>query len=64
MVIFYTQKCLKKTSLIWYFDSDAVAKMKLFYEQVKDSELVEDVSDAIQKVRDKHGVKEYESIPI
>jgi hypothetical protein len=52
------------TSLIWYLDADAVAKIKLFYDEVKDSTSVAEVAAAIEETRKRSRVKAYESIPI
>ena len=52
------------TSLIWYFEADAVARLKLFYESSLGSTTVEDVADAVDQARRRSGVKPYESIPI
>ncbi|MBN2536081.1 MAG: DUF1152 domain-containing protein [Spirochaetales bacterium] len=52
------------TSLFWYFNADSVAKIKLFYNDVLDTETVEEVSEAISIIRDKKGIKDYENIPI
>jgi hypothetical protein len=52
------------TSLIWYFEADAVARMKLFYEPSLSSTTVEEMANAVEQVRRQTGVKPYESIPI
>ena len=52
------------TSLIWYFEADAVARLKLFYEASLESTTVEEMADAIEQVRLQAGVKPYEPIPI
>jgi hypothetical protein len=52
------------TSLIWYFNAENVAKMKLFYEASLVSSTVPEMGDALQTARDQVSVKEYESIPI
>jgi hypothetical protein len=52
------------TSLIWYFEADAVARMKLFYEQSLGSTTVEQVASAVEHARRQADVKPYESIPI
>lgn len=52
------------TFLIWYFDATIVAKSKLFYDESIGSVTVEDVANAIEKVRKEHKVQEYEEIPL
>lgn len=52
------------TAMIWYFEADAVARMKLFYDDAARSETVQEVADAIENVRNRSGVKDYEDIPI
>jgi len=52
------------TSLIWYFEADAVARMKLFYESSLGSTTVEEVVNAVEQARGRAGIKPYESIPI
>ena len=51
-------------SLYWYFDANAVAKMKLFYNEVIASTTVAEVVEAIEKLREEQGTKSYEEIPI
>lgn len=52
------------TSLIWFFEADAVAQMKLFYDEAKTSITVSDVASAIEKVRGQRPIQPFESIPI
>jgi hypothetical protein len=52
------------TSLIWYFEADSVARLKLFYKSSLGSTTVEDVAQAIDQARQRAGVQPYESIPI
>jgi hypothetical protein len=52
------------TSLIWYFEADKVARMKLFYEDATQSMTVADVAAAIEKVRAARPVRPHESIPV
>ena len=52
------------TSLFWYFDADAVAKQKLFYDAALDAPTLWDVSTAINEARERTGVKPFEPIPI
>lgn len=52
------------TSLIWYFEADAVAQMKLFYQEAKNSMTVSEVAASIEKVRSQRPVQPFESIPI
>jgi len=52
------------TSLIWYFEADAVARMKLFYEAALASLTVADVADAIEQCRRQTSIQPYEAIPI
>lgn len=52
------------TALLWFFDAQNVAKMKLFYEESITSAEVSDVADAIDRARKSTSVKQYESIPI
>jgi hypothetical protein len=52
------------TTLYWYFDADAVARLKLFYQEVLQSESVSDVNKAIEDARKREGITPYESIPI
>lgn len=50
-------------ALYWYFDAEAVAKMKLFYTDVLTSESVVEVGQAIEKLRQNISIKPYEQIP-
>jgi hypothetical protein len=52
------------TSLIWYFEADAVAMMKLFYEDAKTSESIVEVATAIERVRSQRPIQPFEAIPI
>jgi hypothetical protein len=52
------------TSLIWYFEADSVARMKLFYEDATRSMTVADMAAAIEKAREMRRVQPHESIPI
>lgn len=52
------------TSLIWFFEADKVAQMKLFYNDAKNSTTVSDVASAIEKVRSQCAIQPFESIPI
>lgn len=52
------------TSLIWYFEADAVAQMKLFYEEAKSSMNVVEVAAAIERVRGQCPIQPHEAIPI
>lgn len=52
------------TSLLWFFRAEPVARLKLFYEQAKNSETVEQVATAIEAVRQSTPVKPYQHIPI
>jgi len=52
------------TSLIWFFEADAVARMKLFYEAAKNSLTVLEVADSIEKARAECAIQPFEPIPI
>lgn len=52
------------TTLFWFFDANAVAHMKLFYKQAKDSNTVDEVATAIAEVREKIVIQPYDAIPI
>ena len=52
------------TALVWYFDANMVAQMKLFYEQAKESSTVEEVASAIEVVRQQINIKPFEAIPL
>jgi hypothetical protein len=52
------------TSLIWYFEADAVARLKLFYNRCLGSTTVQDVADAVEQARSKIPIQPYEPIPI
>ncbi len=52
------------TSLLWFFNAQNVAKMKLFYEESILSEEVSDVAKAIDKIRNNIDITSHESIPI
>jgi hypothetical protein len=51
------------TALYWYFRAEEVARLKLFYPQVLNSETVMEVSAAIEAVRQAAGVQPHEAIP-
>lgn len=40
------------TNMYWFFDLDAVAKMKLFYNDVLQTETVEEVANVIELIRE------------
>lgn len=52
------------TTLFWFFDAVAVARMKLFYEQAKISITVNEVAEAIETIRKEGNIQPYEPIPI
>lgn len=52
------------TSLFWYFQADAVARLKLCYEEILETQTVSEVANAFEAVRSAKGVLPYESIPI
>lgn len=52
------------TLIMWYFQAEAVARMKYFYEDAKNSETVEEVAKAIEQVRRKLELEKRENIPI
>jgi hypothetical protein len=52
------------TSLIWYFEADAVARLKLFYESSLRSTTVHEVADAIEQARSQSSIEPYQPIPI
>lgn len=51
------------TNLYWFFDLDAVAHLKIYYDRVINSDSVLEVSQAIEAIRS-FGVKSYKDIPI
>jgi hypothetical protein len=52
------------TALIWYFEADAVARLKLFYESSLRSTTVHEVADAIEQARNQTSIQPYQPIPI
>ncbi|MCC6528229.1 MAG: DUF1152 domain-containing protein [Polyangiaceae bacterium] len=52
------------TLLFWYFEADAVAKLKLFYEDALEARTLGEVAEAIERARTLAGVKPFVSIPI
>ena len=52
------------TPLVWYFEADAVAKNKLFYEEALRVTSLSELSDAIEAKRQEFGVRARSSIPI
>jgi hypothetical protein len=52
------------TLLFWYFDADAVAKLKLFYQDALHAKTLGEVGEAIERARIAAGVKPFERIPI
>jgi hypothetical protein len=52
------------TAMVWYFDADAIARMKLFFDDSVDSTEVLDVAKALDRAREEAGIKEHEPIPI
>ena len=52
------------TLLYWYFDADAVAKLKLFYREALDAKTLGEVGEAIERARGIAGVKPFAPIPI
>ncbi|MEW6676713.1 MAG: DUF1152 domain-containing protein [Pseudomonadota bacterium] len=52
------------TSLFWYFQADAVARLKLCYEDILETRTVVEVGKAFEAVRSTQGIRPYESIPI
>jgi len=52
------------TTLVWFFDADAIAQMKLYYADSLSSQGVRDVAAALDRAREVAGVKDYETIPI
>jgi hypothetical protein len=52
------------TALIWYFDADAVARAKPYYQEALTSQSIEDMAQLIENTRQRLGVRPYERIPI
>lgn len=52
------------TSLYWYFQADAVAKLKLCYDAILETRTVVEVANAFETLRRDHGTLPYEAIPI
>ena len=52
------------TSLVWYFEAEAVARLKLFYDRCLGSTTVQDVADAVESARGRTAIQPYEPIPI
>ena len=52
------------TALYWYFRADDVAKMKLFYSKILQTQTVVEVSQAIEEIRNEYGVQPHELIPV
>ena len=52
------------TLLLWFFEAEQVAEMKLFYNEVLDTSTVIEVAEAIERKRQEISVRGYESIPI
>lgn len=51
-------------SLWWYFSADNVARMKLYFDAVLDSETVAEVSEAIEALRSTVPIQPRETIPV
>jgi len=52
------------TQLVWYFDADAVARMKLYYDEASSAASLKEVADAIARAREAAGAKPGEPIPL
>jgi hypothetical protein len=52
------------TLLYWYFQAEAVAKLKLFYRDGVATSTVQEMSSAIESLRTKNGIMPFESIPV
>lgn len=52
------------TALYWYFQADAVARLKLCYDDILETRTVAEVADAFEAIRSAKGALPYESIPI
>jgi hypothetical protein len=52
------------TSLLWFFQADKVAQMKLFYEEAKNSMTVAEVASSIESARKQHPIQPFETIPV
>lgn len=52
------------TNLFWFFNLDGVARLKLFYSDVLETDSVAEVSDIITHLHEKIGKKNRDSIPI
>lgn len=52
------------TSLFWYFEADAVSRIKLFYQDALDAPSLWEISKSIDRLRDEGDVKPFEPIPI
>jgi hypothetical protein len=52
------------TSLVWYFDADAVARAKPYYREALASTTIEEMAQLIEATRQRLGVRSYEPIPI
>jgi hypothetical protein len=52
------------TCMYWYFEAEAVAKMKYFYDGAVKSDTVKDVADALQEYRDNNAIDSFLKIPI
>lgn len=52
------------TQLVWYFDADAVARMKLYYDEAATAGTLKEVGDAIERARVAAGVKARAPIPL
>lgn len=52
------------TSLIWYFDAECVARMKLFHEAIRTTRTVAEAAEAIESVRGRVAIQPHEPIPL
>jgi hypothetical protein len=52
------------TALVWYFNADAVARAKPYYNEALLTETVGDMAALIEATRNRLGVQKHESIPI
>jgi hypothetical protein len=52
------------TALVWYFEADAVAHAKPYYEDALRTETVSEMANLIELTRNRLGTRPFEAIPI
>ncbi len=52
------------TALYWFFQAEPVARLKLFFNAVADSNTIEEIAQAIDKIRHEGNFSAFEQIPL